>query len=236
MSGTKRISNSKPTYLRSLLNLLVPRICPTCGSRMTDSEHVVCVCCLLQIPFLRFRDFSDNPVARLFWGRLPLVHAYSHVRYSRMAITYPLLMQLKYAFRPDVGYQAGRMIAQHIQSHGFFTDIDAIVPVPLHWIRRISRGYNQSRQLACGLASITGLPIDDGLVWRVAYTDTQTHKDVQQRYDNVRQAFRARSTSFSHLLLVDDVITTGATLCAAAEAILSINPHVRISILTLAKA
>ncbi len=236
MSGTKKTSNFNPSYFRSLLNLLVPRICPTCGCRMADSEQLMCAQCLMELPYLRLHDFSDNPVARLFWGRMPLERAYSHVYYNRMSLTYPLLMQLKYGFRPDIGFRAGRMLAQHLLPQGFFADIDAIVSVPLHWLRRLKRGYNQSYQLARGLASVTGLPVYTDVVRRVKYNATQTNKSARQRSENVSQVFRSRPTSCRHLLLVDDVITTGATLCAVAEAILCVNPHVRVSVLTLAKA
>ncbi len=237
MSGTRWTITSDPACLRSLINLLVPRVCPVCGCRMADSERLLCTRCLLQLPFLRLQDFSDNPVARLFWSRLPLERAYSHVRYNRMALTHPLLMPLKYGFRPDIGFRAGRMLAQHLRPQGFFTGIDAIVPVPLHWLRRLRRGYNQSYRLACGVASVTGLPVEATLVQRTKYNATQTGKSARQRNENVRQEmFRSRPTSCRHLLLVDDVVTTGATLSAVAESILLVNPHVRISILTLAKA
>lgn len=236
MFGTNRTTIFKPVYLRSLFNLMVPRVCPTCGCRMTDGEQMVCVRCMMLMPFMCLRDFTDNSVARLFWGRLPLQRAYSYVRYNRMALSYPLLMQLKYSYRPDIGVRAGRMIAQQLQSQGFFTGIDAIVPVPLHWLRRLKRGYNQSSRLAVGLASVTGLPIAANVVRRIKYNATQTNKSVQQRNENVSQVFCARPTPYRHLLLVDDVVTTGATLCAVGEAILRVNPHVQISVLTLAKA
>ncbi len=236
MCGTKKTSNFKPSYFRSLLNLLVPRICPTCGCRMADGEQLMCAHCLMELPYLRLHDFSDNLVARLFWGRMPLERAYSHVSYNRMSLTYPLLMQLKYGSRPDICFRAGRMIAKQLQPQGFFTGIDAIVPVPLHWLRRLRRGYNQSYQLASGLASVTGLPVYADVVRRVKYNATQTNKSVSQRGENVSGVFRSRPTSCRHLLLVDDVVTTGATLCAVAEAIMCVNPHVHFCVLTLAKA
>jgi len=146
------------------------------------------------------------------------------------------LEKLKYQHRPDIGTKLGRNIGQELKAKGFFSDIDAIVPVPLHWKRWITRGYNQSTQLANGISAVTGLPVEEHLVRRIRNNTTQTGMNSSQRQDNVENIFLSRETCYHHLLLVDDVLTTGATLTSCAQSILRQNPKVRFSVLTLAKA
>lgn len=202
---------------------------------LVDTEALICSRCLINMPYTQIRDYKDNLSARLFWGMFNIHHAYSHIYYRHDALSHPLIMALKYGHRPDVGWKMGEYISKQIIENGFFTGIDAIVPVPLHWIRWIKRGYNQSEQLAKGISRATGIPIRKDIVKRKKYTHSQSKRSATERQANVTGVFKANKTSCTHLLLVDDVLTTGATIKAMAQAIQAENPSIIFSILTLCK-
>lgn len=146
-------------------------------------------------------------------------------------------MKLKYLHRPDLGRWMGQTMARDLLPKGFFEDVEALMYVPLHWQRQWSRGYNQSRLVAFGIAEVTGLPVLKGAVWRLRNNESQTSKSSEERQKNVRDLFQAKpGIPFRHVLLIDDVLTTGATLSSCAEAISRQNPDMCFSILTWAKA
>lgn len=223
-------------YAFAVFDLVLPRYCPCCGTPLGAAETMLCAECLIMLPYTRITDVRDNVVARLFWGRLPVETAYSHIYYHRESLAYPLLMKLKYGHLCDIGKVMGSSMATQLRSKGFFDGIDGIVPVPLHWWRWWKRGYNQSAMMARGISQVANVPILWGLVRRHRFTGTQTHLDAEGRRKNLEAAFRSHKTEAKHLLLVDDVLTTGATLTSLATAILKENPDVRFSILTLAMA
>ncbi len=179
----------------------------------------------------------DNPVARIFYGRIRIEKAYSHFVYRQDDASHQLIVQLKYNHRPNIGRKVGRMVAAQIAEKGFFDGVDGIVPVPLHWSRLLARGYNQSMQLARGLSDVTHIPVFGNVVRRMVNNESQTkmHGTVA-RVENIRGVFRARRTGLSHILLVDDVLTTGATIMECASTIESLNPDIRFSVFSLAKA
>ena len=228
---------SLSTWLTDFRDLFFPRYCAVCDRRLITREQKLCGKCLMLLPYIEVRDLRDNPMARLFWAKIPIEKAHSYIHYRNDSSSHNLLMQLKYGHRPDLGLWLGRMMARDLMASGFFDDVDCLMPVPLHWRRQWSRGYNQSRQLARGIAKATGLPIADGYVRRVRNNPTQTNKSSSERIQNVKDLFLSRpDIPYRHLLLIDDVLTTGATLTAFAEAIQRQNPDVVFSILTLAKA
>ena len=223
-------------YASATFDLIFPRYCPCCGYPLGAAETLLCAECLVMLPYTRITDVRDNVVARLFWGRLPVETAYSHLFYNRESLSYSLLMKLKYGHLCDIGKVMGASIAVQLLPKDFFEGVDGIVATPLHWWRWWQRGYNQSGLLARGISQITGIPILWGLVRRRRFTGTQTHLDAAGRQKNLEEAFRSGKTEAKHILLVDDVLTTGATLTSLATAILKENPDVRFSILTLAVA
>lgn len=223
-------------YADSVIDLIFPRYCPCCGQVLGAAETMICAECLVTLPYTRITDHSDNLVARLFWGRLPVEKAYSHLFYNRESLSFPLLMKLKYGHLPEIGRVMGRTMAGQLRPKGFFDGVDGIVATPLHWWRWWLRGYNQSGMMARGISQITGIPVLWGLVRRRRFTGTQSHLDAELRRKNVENAFRAGRTDAKHILLVDDVLTTGATLLFVATAILKENPDVHFSILTLSVA
>lgn len=224
------------TYFMALVGCFIPKYCVACKSRLADTEQILCSRCLCTLSYSHITNHEDNIAARLFWGRIPVERAYFHFYYRHDAPSKNLLMALKYSHLPTIGTLWGKTMATELIKTKFFDEIEAIIPVPLHWLRRLERGYNQSEQLARGIAEVTGIKIDNKLVHRAHYTFSQSKKSVRERAENMQGKFRSGKARYKHVLLVDDVLTTGATLNSLAEAILLENPHVKISILTLAKA
>lgn len=228
---------SASLWLRDFLDLFSPRYCAVCGARLNDTERELCGPCLLELPYVACNDFYDNPVARLLWENVPLERAHSLFYYRHDSDSHLLLVRLKYEHRPELGRWAGRFMADTLLPCGFFDGVDAVVAVPLHWRRQWQRGYNQSLMLARGISEATGLPLLRGWVRRIRNNETQTHKMPAERIRNVENLFRSRpGMPCRHVLLVDDVLTTGATLTACARAMVAANPQLRISVLTLARA
>ncbi|MBQ9559629.1 MAG: ComF family protein [Bacteroidaceae bacterium] len=223
-------------WLRDFRDLLNPRFCAICGCRLTPTEQKLCGACLTKLPYLLSEGWENNLSARLFWGQIPVERAYSHILYEPESDSHRLLMQMKYNHRPDLCRWVGHMLAENLQPGGFFEGIEAIVPVPLHWRRLWKRGYNQSFEMALGVSDLTRLPILKHAVKRVRNNVSQTHMSASERIRNVQGLFRALSgLPCHHILLVDDVLTTGATLSACARAISDANSQVRFSFLTLAR-
>lgn len=224
------------SFWTALFDLLAPRQCACCGRRLSVTEGTLCISCQLHLPLTQFdRHPQDNPMARLFWGIIPIEQATALFFYEPRSELAQTIYSLKYDNRPDIGRELGRMAAVLIEPNGFFSGIDAIVPVPLSRGRQWSRGYNQSKEIARGISCVTGLPVYDNVVTRRYFRQSQTHLSPWQRKANTTGVFRlrdARKISGKHLLLVDDIMTTGATLTALADELLK-APGVRFSIFTL---
>ena len=226
-----------PHLIRDIINLFSTKHCAVCGRSLSPDERSVCGGCLVCLPYLPTDDFYNNPVCRLFWAKFPIEKAGSYVMFRTGTVSQQILHQLKYNHRPDVGREVGRMMARDLAAQGFFEGIEAIVAVPLHWIRQFKRGYNQSIELARGIAEETGIPLLRRKVKRVRNNESQTHKTAGERISNTQNLFRAKEgLPYRHILIVDDVLTTGSTISACACAILEANSSVRFSVLTLAKA
>lgn len=226
----------KISFLSRLLDFLAPRRCPVCGARMAVQEDAVCTNCMLHLPRTGFpAEPYDNEMARLFFGRLPIERAAALFFYQSGAPASRLIAAMKYSGHPEYAHALGRMMAQEMADDGFFDGIDLIVPVPLARSRQRQRGYNQSQEIACGIAEVTGIPVDAKSVCRVRETESQTTKAGYERTENMKDAFRINGPeklAHRHLLLVDDVLTTGSTVMACAEEIMKAE-DVRFSVLTL---
>jgi len=226
----------KTSFWTKLFDLLSPRTCSICGTRLAVSEEALCARCLLHLPRTGFSQTPyDNLMARQYWGLVPLEKAAALFYYEAKSQVGNLIYDLKYHNRPDIGVTMGRLMAAEFLRHHFFDDIDALVPVPLTRKRQWQRGYNQSKEIAKGVSQITGLPIYDKVVTRSHFTDSQTHKSFWQRRENVEKAFELRDTSLyqgKHLLLIDDIVTTGSTSMAVMKVLLEAG-NVRLSILSL---
>ncbi len=224
------------SFWRRLLDLIAPRLCVVCGHRLSVTEEVICSKCNFHLPRTGFhQDAYENEMARLFWAQIPIERATAFFYYEPHAETANIIYELKYKNHPEIGTTIGRMLAKEIQPAGFFNEIDEIVPVPLARKRLHQRGYNQSKEIAQGISEITHLPINNNAVRRIVFEGSQTNKGRWERHENVEHVFElvdAASVCNKHLLLVDDVVTTGATCIACAKALCQAG-DVRISILSL---
>ena len=220
----------------SFINLIAPKPCVVCGTKLNIGETVICSICNAHLPRTHYQAKPyDNPMARMFWGRFKIEKAAALFYFEPQSEIGNIIYSAKYNNHPADAEYMGRQVAREFQQNNFFDDIDAIVPVPLTRGRMFSRGYNQSLELAKGLRHITGIPIISNAVGRVNFTDSQTHKNRWQRNDNVRNAFRVKDGSLiqgKHILIVDDVVTTGATITECANEIMK-SADVKISVLSL---
>ena len=224
------------SFWTRLLDLISPRLCVVCGQRLAVSEETLCSKCNLHLPRTGFASNPyENLMAKTFWGQIPLERAAALFYYEPHAETANILYELKYKNHPEAGLTMGRMTARELQRSGFFEGIDAIVPVPLARKREHQRGYNQSLEIARGVSQITGLPILNKVVRRTAFEGSQTQKSRQERNENVEKVFELAdgdSISGKHLLVVDDVVTTGATIIACGKQLTKAG-GVRLSVLSL---
>lgn len=219
-----------------VLDFVSPRLCAVCGSRLSVTEHALCSACCLRLPRTGFylRPY-DNPVAQAFWGQADVERAASFFYFEPHSEVSRMIYSLKYKGRPDIGVALGRLAAGEFMAAGFFDGVDVIVPVPLARKRLRERGYNQSAEVAAGVSSLTGILVDERSVCRKAFKTSQTKLGRWERLGNVSGLFEVRRQERllgKHVLLVDDVFTTGATVMACASAVAAV-PGTTVSIMTL---
>ncbi|MBR1449876.1 MAG: ComF family protein [Prevotella sp.] len=226
----------KTSFLTDLFDLIAPRSCAICGKRLSAAESVICGVCHLRMPLTGFAQSPlDNPMARLFWGQFPIEKAAAYFYYQPHSDTSSIIYHLKYHSQPDIGENMGGIMARELSRSEFFSGIDAIVPIPITRRRRWQRGYNQSLEIARGISEVTHLPILKDAVRRTRFDTSQTKKKGWQRQENVADVFQLRqpeAISGRHLLLVDDIVTTGATIRACALELCKAG-DVRISVVSL---
>ncbi len=237
-------------WSRALADLFFPRCCVVCGNELLLYEEHICVECMAELPYTYFWTFADNAAEKLFAGRIMVERVWSLFYYTESYKQ--MIHSLKYRSNIKIGLWLGEMLGEKIAASPIGCDmaIDYIIPVPLHWRKRWKRGYNQSEIIARGI--LKGLAKDTVLakgtvppkilrkvVKRVSFTQTQTHKDKFDRWLNVCNAFsivknrtKRLNLNGKHILIVDDVLTTGATIEACAT-ILVEQLGCRVSIATL---
>lgn len=225
------------SWLSDLRALLFPPVCPVCGKAMDEGARTVCTACRAAIPLTRFWEEFDNPMTQRLWGLVPVVHASALFFFVSSGGWRKLIHGFKYHGAWRVAREMGRWYGSYLADSGLYSDVDVVVPVPLHFRKRLKRGYNQSEYLAEGIAAELGVPVDRRSVLRCRNNPSQALSRKSDRWGNVEGVFgvrRPERLAGRHILLVDDVFTTGATVVACAETILQHAAGSRISIAALA--
>lgn len=221
---------------RSLVHLFFPHCCAGCGNDVLAPEQLLCLACISRLPLTNFHRYTGNPVENIFRGRLPLISAASYCYFTKDSLLQHLLHQFKYKDQREIGYWFGRRMGETLMASPHFIKPDALIPIPLFAARERKRGYNQASILCDGMAETTGLPVWKNIITRTSLTETQTRKNRIERWKNIEGRFalqNAAAIQGKHILLVDDVITTGATLEACGQTLLTAG-NVQLSIATLA--
>lgn len=221
--------------LKALVDFLFPRVCHLCGHPLAATESYICSPCLSHMPRTLYHRVPDNPMEARFAGLFPFDRATGHFFYSRGSDLACLMADLKYRHFRGLARRLGQIAGDELVPTGFLSDIDIIVPVPMHYMKRARRGYNQAEEICRGLGAASGIPVSTCLR-AVRGHRTQTSMTLAQRRVNTAGIFRLASDAGIDgrgVLLVDDVCTTGSTLTAAAEALLAGAPGARLSLLTL---
>lgn len=224
--------------LSDLMDLAWPNLCLLCEKPLIQGEQHLCLNCLYEMPKTGFKSFSNNLAADRFYGKIPFEKATAGYHYQKESNVKAALELLKYKGEKEVGSCLAGFIGAKLLAEGFFENIDLIIPVPLHKTKAKERGYNQSDWIAKGLSQITGIPYDVTHLQRVLKNPTQTTKSIWERWENTQGLFVLKNTEAfrgKHILLVDDVLTSGSTLCACGHAMLEV-PECKISFFSLALA
>jgi len=224
-------------YLNDFFNLFFPDLCIVCNSHLVNQEELICTKCLYNLPKTNYHKEIENPVSQLFWGRTKVEYATGFFTFSKGSKYQGMMHKFKYHGNKEIGYVLGKSFGNQLRN-SVFNQVDIIIPVPLHKSKLKKRGYNQSEWIAKGLSETIKKPLDIKSFIRSVATETQTRKSRFERWKNVEKIFKVTNENALkgyHILLVDDVVTTGSTLEACANAILEIK-DTKVSIATLAVA
>lgn len=230
--------NLKGSYLTDFVSLLFPELCAACRENLHANEEIICTNCLYNLPFTNFHERADNIVARQFWGKIKLEAAYALFYFTKGGKIQNLMHQFKYNGVQQIGNMMGNIAGEQLIKNDFFKSVDLIVPVPLHKKRLQQRGYNQSACFAEGLAQKLNAFVELNSLVREVATETQTHKSRFARFENMKEVFFVKNPEQlenKHILLVDDIITTGSTLEACGMELMKIK-GIKLSIASIAYA
>ncbi|MDR2681373.1 MAG: ComF family protein [Tannerella sp.] len=222
--------------LNNFINLFYPRSCILCRNPLIEHERHICLNCLQNLPETCYHTNKGNPARALFAGFPQVNEVTAFLFFEKDGKAQRLIHSFKYYGNKSLAEYLGRIAAIELKDAGFYASVDTLIPVPLHPDKEKKRGYNQSELIANGISSVYGCSVDRTSIKRIAYTVSQTRKSVYERHVNVEKIFKPTDTESlfgKHVLLVDDVITTGATTSACIEALLEI-PEIKISIFSLA--
>lgn len=226
------------TWTSDLAGLLFPKSCLLCGKPLHQQEEILCTTCFYKLARTNFQREAENPIIEIFSGRLPLVSATTFLFFSKGGGTQQLIHKLKYKGKKEIGVYLGKLFGNQLNDSELFNMIDTIIPVPLHPKKEHKRGYNQSLMIVEGMAKSMKARVFPDVLYRKIYTSSQTKKSRYERWQNVKDTFeikKGQRLEGKHVLLVDDVITTGATLEACGNKLLEI-PGIKLSIASLAYA
>jgi ComF family protein len=219
----------------TILYAIFPRNCVSCKKTLLNQEDILCLKCANSLPYTYFHQVNQNPAKDIFWGRLKLEHADSFLFFEPKGKVQLILHALKYKGRQDLGRYLGYKYGKVLETSTFFNDVDLITAIPIHKAKLKSRGYNQAEPIAFGIGKAMHKPVDNAILEKVKQTASQTKKGRFERWENVKDVFEVtKSLEPKHVLLVDDVLTTGATIEAAGAAL--IRAGHRVSVVTIAFA
>lgn len=220
----KSNGSSLRNVISDFTSLFFPEYCLGCSGGLFKGEEILCTRCLANLPRTGYLSNEENPVKEKFIGRLPIKYGWAFLRFRKTGIVQHLLHQLKYNGHPEVGIRLGKLFGKELTEQGFYSEFDTIVPLPLFASREKNRGYNQSAKFAEGLSESLDIKFNSSCCSRLKNTGTQTRKTRVERWENVELAFSVKDVTEienKRVLLVDDVITTGATLEACGRQILN---------------
>lgn len=222
--------------LNDFISLAFPKICAACGKSLFRNEECICAYCLYHLPQTNFHLHPDNPVIKLFWGRADIYSASSLYSFSKGSKVQKLIHQLKYRGKKEIGVSLGKYYGRELKTAPLFSSVNLVIPVPLHPKKLKKRGYNQSETFAQGIADVMETESGNDILVRSYSSETQTRKSRFARWKNVEEIFKViapEKIKDKHVLLVDDVVTTGSTLEACANKILEV-PGTKVSVATIA--
>ncbi|MBM3435086.1 MAG: ComF family protein [Bacteroidetes bacterium] len=220
------------------ISLFFPKTCFACGNNLFTNEKIICTSCLVRLPRTNFHKDNNNPLSRVFWGRVKVESSASLFYFRKGGRVQHLVHQLKYKGHREIGVFLGELLGSDLTGSNGFDSVEKIIPIPLHEKKLRKRGFNQSEVFAQGLASAMKKELDTTSVVRTIATSTQTKKSRYKRWENVNEIFVLRkpeTLSGKHILLVDDVVTTGATMEACIQTIL-LAPGSKVSVASIAFA
>lgn len=220
-------------YIKRIIDLLMPDECVLCRRRLIDGEHSLCLVCQSKLPRTHC-ELPNNEAENRVFGRVAFVHGTSFCYYRHGGDFASLIKRAKYGDRPWINRNLASLFATELSAYGWPFDIDLIVPVPIHFFRRIVRGYNQTEAIAEGLSNVWNIPVETGCLKKKRYTTSQVKHSPEERFVAMNDTFELKNGDRligKHVLLVDDVLTTGSTLEACSDVLT--KQGIRISFLTL---
>jgi ComF family protein len=218
----------------SVLHLFFPHICAGCNTDLLDKGNMLCLHCLASLPQTHFHLHSNNPMEKLFWGRLPIAQGSAQYYFSKESLVQRLMHHFKYKGNKELGHFLGKLMGHQLAESNRFSYLDAIIPLPLFPSKEKRRGFNQAAILCEGISEVLQIPVLNDVVRRTVFTGSQTKKNRLERWQNMEGRFEvvnAEVLKGRQVLLVDDVVTTGATLEACGHALLAADAQLSVAAL-----